>query len=210
MKLSKTALKKAAKAARLEKEKSRAQRREGSTASNSLSDAASSSPSGSVANPVKVLPVEDIAPPAPTDEPVITPPQASEPPTLITPEVPRDIPTLMKSPPPPPEKTDPPPSVPILSQPPQQLSNTSGAYAPQLDKSPAQNNDAVLDAEHVKKRQNAFERALWTVIMIGTFLGTLGVNPQCILEFDLTSSRSALARSRIHDLACDAVSNSCI
>lgn len=145
VKLTKTAMKKAAKAARLEKQKKTKHLTQADSAETD-SPAASSppdSPPGSIANPVKVLDEESQRPPTLESQP----PAESETQSIVA-EQSDDL-----------KEAAPAPSF-------------SLAEPEKVHRQPDPNPPVkTVDAEKAKKRQNVMTRTLWTFIMIGGFIG---------------------------------------
>ncbi|KAJ6625605.1 cytidylyltransferase family-domain-containing protein [Mycena sp. CBHHK59/15] len=160
----KSALKKAARAARkIEQAKSKYSR-------SPPSETRSASPSGSVLNPDEIpREAEDPLPKSPKFTPSDAPHDLNEPPPTLSAE-PIEIPesqppSIYTSPaaPPPPEPVQ---ILPPLAQEPVKLEYVR----PAIEKIPPNGDTLALNAEQTKKRQNVLTRTLWTFIMIGTFL----------------------------------------
>ncbi|KAJ6499934.1 cytidylyltransferase family-domain-containing protein [Mycena vitilis] len=157
----KSALKKAARAAR--KQLQQAKPKHSRSAS---SETSSISPSGSAFNPVEIPhEVEPTLPPAAQPAPLVNgdaaaalpPPSPKIPPALPQPVIAAHAPS-QPSPPAPPEPVQAP--SPLVETPATVLEKTVEKKA----------DNPTLAAEETKKRQNVLTRTLWTFIMIGTFL----------------------------------------
>jgi phosphatidate cytidylyltransferase len=168
LKPTKSALKKAARAARKQLQQAKSKR-----SASPSSETPSISPPDSVFHPVEIPREAETSLPKPAQSPdanggpssVMAPETTTEP--VLLPEIPPPLP-------PPPEPATCALQTPVELPPPLAKDPVLREYArPDVEKNSLQSENPALITEETKKRQNVLTRTLWTFIMIGTFLGAL-------------------------------------
>ncbi|KAJ7783220.1 cytidylyltransferase family-domain-containing protein [Mycena metata] len=169
----KSALKKAARAAR----KQLQQQAKAKPSRGSSTEPSSVSPSGSAFNPVEIPHEVEPAPTQETERPLANGAAAkvesTPPPAILAPETqppplqPPPLQSVAATPAPPQSAAYVPPK-PVQILPPPVTVPAPREHAPHVVEKVAEN--PALAAEQTKKRQNVLTRTLWTFIMIGTFI----------------------------------------